>query len=145
MIKCFPFFLSIQGNRIVQKLLEQIEYLEIDINNEPASSSPETLLAIFTLLLSLCKRLIKLNFGYFFHRLPRCTFHLSSTGLNCSGLSSLKIKVETFDDCLYLLERLNCLSKLIISVKIISSISGIIDNTVSLFVYFSHLKREEKN
>ena len=129
--------MSILDNKIVRKLLEQIEYLEIDINNEPTKSSPETLLAIFTLLLSSCKRLIKLNFGYFFHRLPVCTFDLSSTTLKCSTLSSLKINVKTFDDCLFLLEgRLNCLSKLIINVQIISSISGTIDNTVSLIGYF---------
>ncbi|CAF3519814.1 unnamed protein product [Rotaria socialis] len=60
-----------------QLLIEQITYLKIDLNDEPATSSPETLSAIFTLVLTLSK---------------------SST------LTSLKINVATFDDCLYLFD-----------------------------------------
>jgi hypothetical protein len=80
----------------------------------------------------MCDQLIKLNFGHFFHRTTVCTFNLSS---NCksSTLAILKINVENFDDCLYLLdERLNCLSTLIIHVKEITSAT--IDNTVCIAV-----------
>ncbi len=55
-----------------------------------------------------------------------------------STLSTLKINVETFDDCLYLLDgRLDCLSTLIIHVQTILLTSSTIDNTVSIvFIYY---------
>ena len=132
------FCLWIEGNTILRQLLiEQITCLKIDVNDEPTTSSPETLSTIFALVLSLCKRLIKFNFGFFFHRLPFCTFELSSTNFKSSTLTELKINVKTFDDCLYLLDgRLNCLSTLIIYVKEIAYTLGPIDNTVSIILNY---------
>ncbi len=50
-----------------------------------------------------------------------------------STLTTLKVLVRTFDDCLYLLnDRLPSLSTLIIHVYRISDLSRTIDNEVSL-------------
>ncbi|CAF1083417.1 unnamed protein product [Adineta steineri] len=66
-------------------------------------------------------------------RSTHCTFDLSSINAKSSTLTTLKINVKTFDNCLYLLDgRFNCLSTLIIYVEIISSTSGTIDNIKKL-------------
>jgi hypothetical protein len=92
---------------------------------------------MFAFILSLCKRLIKLDFCQFDHRPTICTLHLSSTNCKSSTLTALKIGVKTFDDCLYLLDgRLSCLSTLIIHVGEIADTLGIIDNTVSIIVNY---------
>jgi len=125
-----------EGNTILRKfLIEQMTCLKIDVNDGPTTSSPETLSTIFALVLSLCKRLIKLSFCQLYHRQTLRTFELSPTNFKSSTLTVLKINVKTFDDCLYLLDgRFNCLSTLIINVKIIAYTSGTIDNTVSIIV-----------
>ncbi|CAM4895107.1 unnamed protein product [Rotaria socialis] len=99
-------FNHLTSNKILRQLLiEQIAHLKVDINDEPGEPSSETLAMMFALILSLCKQLIKLNF----------------------------LNVKSFDDCLYLLDgRLNCLTKLIIGIKIIADTSGTIDNTKKL-------------
>ncbi|CAM4829601.1 unnamed protein product [Rotaria magnacalcarata] len=119
------------SNKILRKLLiEQIAHLKVDINYEPVEPSSETLAMMFALILSLCKQLIKLNFCKWFHRAIFCTFNLSSIDFKSLTLTTLKMNVKSFDDCLYLLDgRLNCLSKLIIGIKIIADTSGTIDNT----------------
>ena len=131
----FCFFI-IKDDSILRNLLtEQITHLNIDIQNETTSQLSEILSNIFALILSLCKRLINLNFCQLFsHRNSSiCIFKLSSTSCISSTLTKLKINVETFDDCLYLLDgRLNCLSTLIIHVKKISFTLSNIDNTVSI-------------
>jgi hypothetical protein len=112
--------------------------------DEPLEPCPDTLSDIFALILSLCKRLIKLNFSQLSHRLTLCTFELSSTNCKSSTLTVLKMNVVTFDDCLYLLDgRFNCLSSLIINVKSIICTSGTIDNTVSIIIN-SCLSRKKK-
>ncbi|CAF3899991.1 unnamed protein product [Rotaria sordida] len=127
-------FNHLTSNTILRKVLfEQITCLKIDVKDEPKQPSPETLSIMFTLILSLCKRLIKLSFCQSNDRSTLCTFDLSSSNFNSSILTTLNIIVETFDDCLYLLDgRFNCLSILIIAVKIISYTSGTIDNTKKL-------------
>ncbi|CAF4939647.1 unnamed protein product, partial [Rotaria socialis] len=88
---------------------------------------------MFALILSLCKQLIKLNFCKWLHRAIYCTYKLSSINFKSSTLTTLKVNVKSFDDCLYLLDgRLNCLSKLIIGIKIIADTLGTIDNTKKL-------------
>ncbi len=138
------FFLWIEGDTSLRKLLtEQMICLMIDVKDQPTNPSPETLSSILALILSLCKRLIKLNFCEFDNRTTFCTFDLSSTNFKSSTLTDLKINVETFDDCLYLLDgHFNCLSTLIINIEIISSTSGAIDNTVSIIVN-SYLSRKK--
>ncbi len=60
-----------------------------------------------------------------------------------STLTTLKVLVENFDDCLYLLDgRLDSLSTLIIKLDKISSTSTTIDNTVSLICNYSILKQK---
>jgi hypothetical protein len=50
-------------------------------------------------------------------------------------LTTLKINVKTFDDCLYLLDgRFNCLSMLVIEVESIADTLGTSDNTVSILL-----------
>ncbi|CAM4847505.1 unnamed protein product, partial [Rotaria magnacalcarata] len=117
-------------NVILRKLLdEQITHLTIDIKDEPKAPS-ETLSVMSALILSLCKRLIKLSFCQLFHQLTLCTYELSSTNFKSSTLTSLKMNVKTFDDCLYLIDgHFNCLSTLMIFVKTIAYTSGTIDNT----------------
>ncbi|CAF5048599.1 unnamed protein product, partial [Rotaria sp. Silwood1] len=109
-------FNYLTSNTILRKLLiEQITCLKIDVKDEPTEPSPETLSIMFALILSLCKRLIKTSFCQLHNRSTFCTYDLSSTNIKSSTLTELKIQVETFDDCLYLLdERFNCLSTLII-------------------------------
>ncbi|CAF1040738.1 unnamed protein product [Rotaria magnacalcarata] len=127
-------FNYLTNNTILRKLLnEQITCLTIDVKNKPTEPFSETLWVTFTLILSLCKELNKLSFCQFDNRSTFCTFDLSSTNFKSSTLTELKINVETFDDCLSLLDgRFNCLSTLIINIEIISCTSGTIDNTKKL-------------
>ncbi|CAF3215420.1 unnamed protein product, partial [Rotaria sp. Silwood2] len=127
-------FNYLTNNTILRQLLnEQITCLTIDVKDKPTEPSSETLWVIFTLILSLCKQLNKLNFCQFDNRSTFRTFDLSSTNFKSSTLTELKINVETFDDCLYLLDGcFNCLSTLIINIEIISFTSGTIDNTKKL-------------
>ncbi|CAF2101954.1 unnamed protein product [Rotaria magnacalcarata] len=139
----FSFYLLIRDNVILRKLLdEQITHLTIDIKDEPKAPS-ETLSVMSALILSLCKRLIKLSFCQLFHQLTLCTYELSSTNFKSSTLTSLKMNVKTFDDCLYLIDgHFNCLSTLMIFVKTIAYTSGTIDNTVSIMIDYSLSKEK---
>ncbi|CAF3724798.1 unnamed protein product [Rotaria sp. Silwood1] len=127
-------FNCLTNNTILRKLLkEQITCLKIDVKDKPTKPSPETFSVILAFILCVCKRLIKLNFCQSYHRSTFCTFELSLTNFKSSILTTLKINVKTFDDCLYLLDgRFNCLSTLIIDVKIIADTLGTIDNTKKL-------------
>lgn len=98
----------------------------------------------FKLILSLGKSLIDLTFC---QRFPNRSFeiptlNITSPGCVSSTLTKLKIKVNTFDDCLYLLdERLPCLSTLIIYIFRIFDSSTNIDNTVRFkFDYYMYPK-----
>jgi hypothetical protein len=98
------------------------------------STMPQTLSNIFALVLHSCKRLISINFCQLNCRKTMCTFDLSTNCMS-STLTILKINVETFNDCLYLLDgRLDSLSKLIIYVEIISYKSGTLNNMVSVII-----------
>ncbi len=95
---------------------------------------PKILSNIFALLLRLCKRLVSINFCQLQYRRTVCNFDLSTNCIS-STLTALKINVETFDDCLHLLNgRLGSLSKLIIHVQTISYTLRIIDNMVSIIL-----------
>ncbi|CAF3733526.1 unnamed protein product, partial [Rotaria sordida] len=121
-------------NTILRKLLnEQITHLQIDVKDTTGSPPlPENLSTMFVFILSLCKQLIKLDFCQFDHRSTFCTFDLS-TNCKSSTLTTLKIDVETFDDCLYLLDgRFNCLSTMIVHVGEITHTLATIDNTKKL-------------
>ncbi|CAF3914460.1 unnamed protein product, partial [Rotaria sordida] len=101
-------------------LINQITYLNIDIQNGIIPQLSEITSNIFALILSLTKRLIHLNVCHLFsHRRTWISiYYLPEISHMFSNLTQLKINVETFFDCLYLLDgRLNSLSKLIINVR----------------------------
>ncbi|CAF1594468.1 unnamed protein product, partial [Adineta steineri] len=117
-------------------LTHQITHLNVDIQSDEI----QTLLSkissnIFTLILSLCQRLIKLNFSQVFSYrnsfIPICK--LPETCLTYSTLIELKINVATFNDCLCLLNRrFDCLSKLTINVGDIKYERKQINNKINL-------------
>jgi hypothetical protein len=121
---------------MLRKLLaEQITCLQIDVNDYSTEPVPETLSVVFALIISLCKRLNKLDFSQSYGRATFCTFDLSSTNFKSSTLTVLKIYVKSFDDCLYLLDgRFIFLSTLIIKIRTIQETSGTIDNAVSIII-----------
>ncbi|CAF1120106.1 unnamed protein product [Rotaria sordida] len=126
-----------EGDTILRNLLaEQITDLTIDIHIKLISPPlSKTLSNIFASILSLCKRLNHLNFCQLSNY--RCLsieiYNLSLTSCMSSTLRTLIINVETFNDCLCLLDgRLQCLSTLIIHVEDISIASSTIDNTKKL-------------
>ncbi|CAF4791928.1 unnamed protein product [Rotaria socialis] len=85
---------------------------------------------MFALILSISKCLIDLTFT---ERIRISFSNLPSTSCVFSTLTKLKINVNTFDDCLYLLDRcLQHLSILIIDIAEISDSSSNIDNTKNL-------------
>ncbi|CAF4384302.1 unnamed protein product [Rotaria sp. Silwood2] len=111
-------------NSILHRLLtEQITHLNITIQNKITPAFFETLSNVFVLILSLCKRLINLDFCQLFpdQIWSINIFDLQSTSCMSLTLTQLKINVKTFDACLYLLDgRLDNLSTLIIQVSKIS-------------------------
>ncbi|CAF3164706.1 unnamed protein product [Rotaria sp. Silwood2] len=115
-------------------LTKQITHLNIDIK-KPAELCSETVSKIFALILSLCKKLIVLNFCDMFLT-RQCTspvFYLLSNHYIPSTLIKLKINVVSLVDCLYLLDGpLVCLSTLIVNVEQIFHSSLIIDPTKKL-------------
>jgi hypothetical protein len=90
---------------------------------------------LFTLILSIGKRLTDLTFSQWFCRKNSLIsiFHMPSTSCVSSTLTKLNSDVNTFDDCLYLLDgRLDYLSALIINIFKISAPLSNIDNTVKI-------------
>lgn len=112
---------------------QQITHLTIDIHqNFNGARTTEIPSAIFGLILNSCQRLVYLNFCDFYRQ---CTvISILNTPINISStLTTLKVLVRTFDDCLYLLNgRLTSLSTLIMHVCKVSHLSQSIDNEVSL-------------
>ncbi|CAF3418700.1 unnamed protein product [Rotaria socialis] len=101
-------------------LMQQITHLNIDIQNDKISELSEMSSNIFVLILSLCKRLINLNFCQLFScQISSISIYkLPKTSCTSSTLTELKINVAIFNDCLYLLDgNFDCLSKLTINVK----------------------------
>jgi len=81
------------------------------------------------------KCLTDLTFSHWFpsKELSISIFHMSSTSCVSSTLRKLNIDVNTFDDCLYLLDgRFDSLSTLIVTIVKISSSLSNIDNTVRI-------------
>ncbi|CAF4058780.1 unnamed protein product, partial [Rotaria sp. Silwood1] len=113
-------FQYLTGDSILHHLLtQQITDLNIDVSYELESKSSLILSSIFVLILSKCQRLINLNFCQLFsdRKIPICIYEFPSTSCISSTLTKLKINVEKFDDCLYLIRNLKYLSTLIIDVK----------------------------
>ena len=127
-------FFSFEGNSILQDLLrKQITHLEIGLQNTRTETS-EILPNIFASILFLCKQLIDLNFCLLprDRKSPVCIFNLPLTSCMSSTLTTLKMNVATFNDCLYILDgRFDCLSTVFIHVRIIFDTLTNIDNVVS--------------
>ncbi len=114
-------FFKSSGNPILHHLhTQQIQHLNIDVSYDPKSEGSKILSSIFALILSICQRLINLNFCQLFHDRKSLIsiYQFPSTSCTSSTLTKLKVNVATFNDCLYLLDgRLKYLSTLIIDVK----------------------------
>ena len=113
------FFPVIEGDVNLQNLLsKQVTHLHIDVDTKSEGDS-ETVSNLFVLILSLCERLIDLQFTDIFSGdfcLTPSVFLLLKN-FRSSTLTTLKINLATFVDCLLLLDgRLASLSTLIIKV-----------------------------
>ncbi|CAF1515223.1 unnamed protein product [Adineta steineri] len=124
-------------------LIRQITHINIDIqSDEIPKLFSEFSSDIFLLILSLCRRLIKLNFCQVFSYRNSfiSIYNLPKTSCTCSTLIELKINVASFNDCLYLLDgRFDSLSKLTINVRNIEYERKEINNKTKLpkLKYFS--------
>ncbi|CAF2102204.1 unnamed protein product [Rotaria magnacalcarata] len=96
---------------------------------------------LFALILSLAKCLTDFTFVQCLRDAStNSLFTLFSTNCVSSTLTKLKIDVNTFDDCLYILDgRFDCLSTLIIDIEKIRPLLSIIDTTkkISKLKYLS--------
>ncbi|CAF1288616.1 unnamed protein product [Adineta steineri] len=101
-------------------LTHQITHLNIDIQSDEIPTLLSKISSyIFILILSLCQRLIKLNFCQVFSYRNSFSliYKLPQTSCSYSTLIELKINVATFNACLCLLDgHFDCLSKLTINV-----------------------------
>jgi hypothetical protein len=110
-------------------LTHQIKELLIRTKEDIIEASPTNFMAeIFAKILAICTNLTQLCF------ISRTTFStLPMTAYFSSSLADLYIKVQTFDDCLYLLnDRLNNLCTLEIEIKDIDNSLFDIANTVKM-------------
>lgn len=127
-------FFSIEDNLILRDLLtKQITHLNIDMKQTTEPSSLITAESL-GLILTLCQKLIVLNYGCMFHTRESCTpVFLRSRDYLSSNLTKLKINVGTFLGCLTLLDgRLNSLSTLIINILAIDSQGFDVEQRVSI-------------
>ncbi len=125
-------------------LTKQITHLNIDIK-KPTEICSKTVANIFELILSLCKKLIVLNFGDMFTSRQCETPIVFVRRQVCSTLMKLKINVVCFADCLFLLDgRLECLTTLIINVFQIYAQAPGIGGTVSIISMIMLTQKKSK-
>ncbi|CAF4336987.1 unnamed protein product, partial [Adineta steineri] len=128
---------------LLNLLTHQITHLNIDIqSDEIPKLLSKTSSDIFVMILSLCQRLIKLNFGQLFSYRNSflLIYKLPKTCYTYSSLIELKINVATFNACLCLLDgRFDSLSKLTINVREVKCGPRRINNKTKLpkLKYFS--------
>ncbi|CAF2114504.1 unnamed protein product [Rotaria magnacalcarata] len=131
------------GDTILFRLLtNQITQIQVNTVDNIREISEGNELNILSLILSIGKYLTDVTFTHWWHNqgITFSFFNLTSTTCVSSSLTKLIILVQTFDDCLYLLDgRLKYLSILIISIIKINDSSSNIDNTKKLpkLKYFS--------
>ncbi|CAF1127937.1 unnamed protein product [Rotaria sordida] len=112
-------------NQITHLNIDILDQVTTELNNENESN-------IFTLILSIGKCVTDLTFSQWlcYKHTWISIFHLPSTSCVSSTLTKLNINVNTFDDCLYLLDdHLDSLSSIIINIRKISAPLLDIDNT----------------
>ncbi|CAF1086880.1 unnamed protein product [Rotaria sordida] len=115
-------------NQITHLNIDILDQVTTELNNENESN-------IFTLILSIGKCVTDLTFSQWLccKHTWISIFHLPSTSCVSSTLTKLNINVNTFDDCLYLLDgHLDSLSTIIINIRKISPPLLDIDNTKPL-------------
>ncbi len=120
---------------ILRLLTDQITQLKIDTYVKITETSDGNELNMLAMILSICKHLCDLTFNQCIlgKHLLVSIFNLPKTSCVSSTLTKLNINVNTFDDCLYLLDgRLESLSTLIIDIDEITESSLNKDNTVSI-------------
>ncbi len=131
-------FFYIKDDTVLRRLLtDQITQLNVNTYVEITETSDRNELNMFPMILSICKRLCDLIFNQRIldKKLLVSIFNLPTTSCISSTLTKLNIHVNTFDDCLYLLDgRLECLSTLIIDIHTITKSSLNKHNTVSISV-----------
>ena len=102
-------------------LARQVTHLTIGLEQRKENKA-RVVTSIFPLILSLCEKLTDLNFGDMFpiQKFLTPTFYLQTKQFQSATLTTLKINVENFADCLLLLdERLESLSTLMINISFI--------------------------
>ena len=140
------FFVFIESDSILHNLLiEQITHLNISISNDTRSKNVNTFSRIFVLILSSCQRLMSLNFNQLFsdRRVPIWMWKAPPRSCTSSTLTELKIHVETFSACLYLLDgRLPNLTRLAINAKNMSYAIGETNNRVRVIYIILFSKKK---
>ena len=90
---------------LIDYLNEQITCLIIDMNDKPSDEASRDYLSLmFSLTLYMCHRILKFHFCASSHRAMPRIVRLSSWNAKSSTLTELQIKVESFDECLYLFD-----------------------------------------
>ncbi|CAF1043060.1 unnamed protein product [Adineta ricciae] len=104
---------------VLRDLTERVTNLNVDIK-KPIEKFSKTVPKIFASIISLCKGLTDLNFCYMFPT-GQCELFIYAIPRKSnisSSLTTLKINVKTFIDCVYILDgRFECLSTFIVKVK----------------------------
>lgn len=129
------FNVYLDENSPIYKFQYQVRLLVIHINKceEPSNSIKHINKFIYTRIFTIFKNLHYLNFnpnGSYYHQL---TFNLSPPNISCSTLKKLNIMVNSYEDCLYLLDgrfhQLQMFSVTICSPKV--PLFSLINNKVS--------------
>ena len=128
-------FSYILDDFILRDLLsKQITHLNIDIKNANKECTKITS-KIFVLILSLCEKLTELNFcDFYFERKHWADISdIVPTSLISSTLTKLKINLDTFTQCLLLVDgNFECLTTLIVHVQMTYYPIRDVDNTVCI-------------
>ncbi|CAF3386053.1 unnamed protein product [Rotaria socialis] len=133
------FYKYLTGNTMLRFLLmDQIKHLVVEIKDETTTAtglSYKNTLDILSLILFSSKRLTHLIFSEWSSEEPLAISIFNHPTASCvsSTLTQLEIHIDTFDDCLYLLDgRFECLTTLIVNILKISISKSNIDNTKKL-------------
>lgn len=127
--------MAIEDDPILRHLLcKQVTHLHFDIPHPDRTHCWLPVTNIFTIVLSLCERLVQLEFNQYIGESARVTPGCFLVGghVPSSSLTKLKITVANIYDCLLLLDgRLESLSILLINVASIFDATVELDEQVS--------------
>ena len=129
------FNVCLDENSLTRIFKNQISSLVISISNDRKASSPKNAdTIIFTHIFAMFQNLQYLNFGpsSLYHQ--RLSFHASPLTVISTKLLKLHVRLDNFDDCLYLLDgRFNQLRTLHVDICLIHSQHITIKNQVERF------------